>query len=754
MSDTEPQDGVVVHLTGGPLLAAREAGRRYLLALDTERLLAPVLREAGLPHVGPYPGWESGGLDGHTLGHWLSACASMVAGTGDPELGTRLRAVVAEIARAQEHLGTGYVGGVPRSAGLWQEVAAGITPETFTRDRWVPWYNLHKLATGLLDAHVLMRTPKALDVLVRLAAWWDGLAASIDHERFQLMLATETGGMVDLYVRLHEVTEDPRHLAMARRFVRDALVDPLASGEDPLTGLHANTQIPQVVGVARLGRRTGEDRYLHAASAFWASVAGRRSVSIGGNSVREHFHDEGDFRPMVEDREGPETCNSVNMIRLARELYETTREPGLLDAVERIELNHVLSAQHPGDGGLVYFTSMRPDHYRVRSTPQHSFWCCVGTGLESHARHADLLYGVEPEVIEVRGFAPSVLRVARLGLELEQETGFPADGRVLVRLRLGAPTRFTLRLRVPGWSDGGARARVDGRPAAPPSDGWITIDRSWEDGDVVRLELPMSGRLEVLPDGSRWASVMWGPLVLAARGEPVGRDEALASSPSAPHSAVGALHPLTVTPVLAPDAVPVPRAGGYSIASDRGDVALEPFHALHDARYTVYFPLAEADDVAARRAELADRDAHGLTLDGRSIDRVVLGEQQPEVDHGFAGVELERGALAGRPWRTTARVMRVRLADPLRLGRTLSLTWVDEAGASFGVRVDGRLVGRVGPDGPPTESGEHPDERRVELPLAPTDAPWGRRVVEVVAVAGPTPRMRELRVLSAPGDWA
>src|SRR3990170_7032842 len=280
-----------VRLTGGPLHAAQETGRRYLMSFVPDRLLAPFLREAGLePRAESYGNWESSGLDGHVGGHYLSALALLVASTGDEGARERLEYMVSELARAQRHLGTGYVGGVPRSAELWDEVASGISADTFSRDgRWVPWYNLHKTYAGLLDAHRHASVVGALEVLVGLADWWEGAAAGIDEEHFQLMLATEFGGMNDVYTELYRETGDERHLAMARRFTRRFLFDPLANRVDALTGLHANTQIPQIVGFARMSAETSDERLATAARFFWKTVVERRSVSIGGNSVREHF---------------------------------------------------------------------------------------------------------------------------------------------------------------------------------------------------------------------------------------------------------------------------------------------------------------------------------------------------------------------------------------------------------------------------------------------------------------------------------
>ncbi|WP_411558317.1 beta-L-arabinofuranosidase domain-containing protein [Plantibacter sp. MPB07] len=741
-----------VTLTGGPLFQAQEADRAYLRALEPDRLLAPFLREAGLePRAASYDDWEVRGLDGHTAGHYLSACSLMVASTGDDVLRSRLEYAVAELARAQDHLGTGYVGGVPRSAELWAEVAAGITESTFRAGRWVPWYNLHKLYAGLIDAARLTGNQVARDVVLRLATWWEELAAGIDDEHFQLMLETEIGGMNEAYVDLFDLTGDPRHLAMAARFTSTALSGPLSRRSDELTGLHANTRIPQFVGFAALAARSADPALARAARFAWETILTRRTVAIGGNSVREHFHAIDDFTPMTEDREGPETCNSYNLIKLGRRLSADGSDPAITDALERILFNHLLSSQHPEHGGLVYFTSMRPDHYRVYSSPEHSFWCCVGTGLESHAKHGESLYRFDDDAVSVELFAPSVVRIPELGLELEQRTAFPSDGVVGLTLGLTGPRRFRLRVRVPGWSDPTPEVFLNGAPVTAGLErGHFVVDREWSDGDTVSFELRMSGRAEPYPDGSDWTSLLWGPSVLAARGESLPTDVVLAGRAHAPHTAVGPLTPLASAPIVPRSAVPYRDADGrLRIDSDRGPIPLEPFAGLHDARYTVTFPVAstaDEDAVARRRTALVERDRRAASIDGRTVDRVALGEQQPEADHAFEGVASASGAVGGVRWRSTAKRLSVTLVDPHLLGRVVRVTWLhDPAGHGLTLEIDGTPVA-------PQEGGRDDDLEWAEYPLTPTSAGWGvRRFALVAEPDRETPRCTELRVLTAEG---
>lgn len=741
-----------VTLTGGPLLRAQEADRAYLHALDPDRLLAPILREAGLPPRAPsYDDWEVRGLDGHTAGHYLSAISLMVASTGDEVLRERSEYLVSELARAQDQLGTGFVGGIPRSAELWEEVSAGITESTFRGDRWVPWYNLHKLYAGLIESVRSLGNDQALGILIRLADWWERLAADIDDERFQLMLDTEIGGMNEAYVDLFELTGDDRHLAMAARFTGLALMEPLSRRSDELTGLHANTRIPQFVGFAALAPHTGSPDVDRAGRFALETVLEHRSVAIGGNSVREHFHAVDDFTSMTEDREGPETCNSYNVIKLARRLASRDDDPRLVDAVERILFNHVLSSQHPEHGGLVYFTSMRPDHYRVYSTPENSFWCCVGTGIESHAKHGESLYAADGRTVSVELFAPSTVRLPELGLVLEQRTDFPTDGHVALSVALAEPQRLRLRIRVPGWCASIPELHLNGRPVEASEDrGHLVLDREWSDGDTVEFRLPMSGRLEPLPDGSDWTAICWGPTVLALRGAALTDEVVVAARPHAPHTATGPLTPLASAPVIDRSSTPTRDPDGRLwIDSDRGPLPLEPFAQLHDARYTVTFPVSDGTDedaVRRRREPLVERDRLAATIDGRTIDRVALGEQQPEADHGFQGATTRSGAEAGLRWRSTAERMAVVLIDPHLLGETVRVSWIDDdAPRSVELSIDGVTVAA-------SAHGSHGATAWAEYPLTSTTAGWGRRRFELAAPAGrESARITELRVLAGAG---
>ncbi|MDT0345957.1 beta-L-arabinofuranosidase domain-containing protein [Streptomyces litchfieldiae] len=746
-------------LLDGPFLRAQDACVAYLSELDPDRLLAPFRREAGLPPVAKsYGNWESGGLDGHIGGHYLSAASLLYAATGRPELKDRAAYVVERLAECQDALGTGYLGGVPRGAELWDRLAAGeVTASGFALDdRWVPLYNLHKTFAGLLDTHRYTGDERALRMAVRFADWWLGLAAGLSDDGFEEILATEFGGMNESFAELAARTGRADHLAMARRFSHRALLDPALAGRDALDGLHANTQIPKAVGWQRTAEVAGDPELARAAAFFFERVAGHRSVSVGGNSVGEHFHSATDYTRVIEDREGPETCNTANMLKLARMLFLAAPRPELIDFYERATFNHVLSSVHPDRPGFVYFTPMRPAHYRVYSSPQHCFWCCVGTGLENHARYGELIYTHDGDDLAVHLYLPSTLDWPERGLTLTQRAGFP-DGRE-ISLDLGlttGPREFTLRLRRPAWA-AAMTVAVNGSPvpAEPGPDGRVPVTRRWADGDRVTVELAAATVAEPLPDGSPWVSFRHGPAVLAARAGTHGLDGLVADDSRMGHVAAGPLHALAGVPVVTADPPasalkPLDaEAGTFLLDTDTEPVVLEPFAGIHDARYTVYWSTATPETLQRRRAELRRADETGLRLDERTADKVAAGEQQPETEHDFDGADTRAGATGDRRCRSATGWFGYTLRDASGEAAELSLTCVGTGDRrACQITVNGHPLAAVDGSGAP-EGTFYELSRPLTDAMRAAAAADGRFEVRLTAAPGSaTPEVHLVRLL-------
>ncbi|MFS4505324.1 beta-L-arabinofuranosidase domain-containing protein [Clavibacter sp. Sh2141] len=746
-----------VRLGDGPLRHAQLLDVEYVLRLDPDRLLAPFLREAGLDSPVPsYGSWEAIGLDGHIGGHHLSALAQLHAATGDPRLLPRLEHMLDVLERCQDAAGDGWLGGVPDGREFGRTISEGrIDADTFDLEgRWVPLYNLHKTLRGLIDAHAHAGSARALRMAEGMAGWWLGVSAHLDDDAFEGMLATEHGGMADAFATLAGITGRADLLREAGRFAQRALVDPLAAGRDELDGLHANTQIPKVIGVERLGRMTGDARLLAASDAFWDSVVHRRSVVIGGNSVREHFHPSRDFAPMVLDEQGPETCNSYNMLELARLRFERTGDPAILDQVERTTLNHILSTQHPEHGGLVYFTSLRPAHPRVHSVAEESMWCCVGTGMENHARYGDQVFAHADDALLVDLYVPAELDWAERGIRARIDGDVVRTGEATVTIHASASADLELRLRRPGWATS-MEVRVDGEPVpVVPGAAAVPIRRTWSGTTVVTVRLGMEVRAERLPDGSAWTSFTYGPLALASRDGRDGIATSLAADTRMGHVTPAPKVPLERTPVVTAadpaDAVTlVDRAAlAFRLDAWRGDervaVALEPFAGIHDERTTLVWPTGT--DPVARAAELRAMDAAGTDAD--VVDEVVAGEQQPEVDHGFRGEGTRAGGAEGVHWRSATGWFSYELRDPAGAAAVVRvrLRREDAAGEARGTgdARDGvgqaiRVGGVEAPPADPVELGGGIGEDAVDVRI--TDAmragsPDGAIAVSVHALPG------------------
>ena len=704
-----------VRLGDSPFLEAQRTDLNYLLALEPDRLLAPFLREAGLePKEPSYGNWESSGLDGHLGGHYLSALSLMYASTGDAEVLRRLNYFVAELKRCQDRNGNGYLGGIPGGSEAWQAIANGqLQADNFSvNGKWVPWYNLHKVYAGLRDAWIYAGNRDARAMLIALSDWAIALTNHLTDQQMQTMLRSEHGGMNEVLADVAAMTGDKKYMDLAIRFSHQAILQPLEAGRDQLTGLHANTQIPKVIGFKRIGDLTGRQDWQRAAQFFWQTVHDHRTVAIGGNSVKEHFHDDKDFSPMIEEVEGPETCNTYNMLKLTEMLFLSDARSSYSDYYERALYNHILSSQRPDSGGFVYFTPMRPNHYRVYSQVDKAMWCCVGSGIESHAKYGEFIYAHRGDALYVNLFIPSTLNWRGQGITLTQAGRFPDEDSSTITIH--GSRRFSLKVRYPEWVARGAlRITVNSRTQAAKAgmDGYVELRRDWRDGDRVEIHLPMKTHLEQMPDKSNYYAVLHGPIVLAAKTQPFPNEQLnfFADDSRMGHIAQGQVCPLESAPMLVSDTKefmdrfkPVKgkpltfTAPGLVQGRNVGTVEFIPFFRLHDSRYVMYWPYSTPAALAGMQERAAKAEAERLALDARTIDQVAPGEQQPESDHGFKAEGGDAGVNKGLHWRHATGWFSYDLKDKQGEARILRLTFSTlDAGRKFDILLNGRLLASV-----------------------------------------------------------
>ncbi|PRD56513.1 glycoside hydrolase family 127 protein [Sphingobacterium gobiense] len=702
-----------VSLLPGPFKHAEELDLNYLLTLDADRLLAPFLEEADLPSPAErYGNWENTGLDGHIGGHYVSALSYMYASTGHAAIKERLDYMLSTFKRCQDAHGDGYIGGVPEGKALWEEVKQGkINAGGFSlNERWVPLYNIHKTYAGLRDAYLLTGSEIAKDMLIKMTDWAITLVAGLSEEQIQDMLRSEHGGLNETFADVAAITQNSKYLALAKQFSQKAVLNPLLAQEDYLTGKHANTQIPKVLGFKRIGDLSKDDQWADAARYFWENVIERRSVSIGGNSVSEHFNPVDDFSKMIQSVEGPETCNTYNMLRLTRMLYQTDPKSKYLNYYERALYNHILSTQNPETGGLVYFTQMRPGHYRVYSQPHTSMWCCVGSGIENHAKYGEMIYAHRDNELFVNLFIPSTLNWQEKSVKLVQENNFPTENKIQFSVHPKSATSFALRIRKPGWLTGEPVVQLNGKPhdVIPSKEGWITIERQWEKSDHVSVEFPMHIYTEQLPDRSNYYSILYGPLVLAAKTGTNDLTGLFADDSRMGHVARGRQIPLRDIPILAtaPDSIPnlvkpiknAPlhfKLSGLRLGEEQFSMELEPFYKTHEARYILYWPQATEQELVALQEKTEREERESLRLAAMTIDRVVSGEQQPESDHFIKEQNTQAGSIADVRWREAKGWFSYIVKTDSKENVQLYIKYLEEENRKTNILINDKEIGRL-----------------------------------------------------------
>ena len=636
-----------VKILDGPFKHAQDVNLKHLLKYDVDRLLAPYLKEAGLqPKAESYPNWI--GLDGHVGGHYLSAMSIYYASTGSKECKRRMEYMLDELDKCQIANGNGYVGGVPGSSKLWEKVAAG--DPMATHKSWVPWYNIHKTYNGLRDAWMFAKNKKAKSMLIKFADWAVELLKDFTPDMMERMMDQEYGGMNEVLADVAAITGDPKYLELAKRFSHRQLLTPMSQGVDSLDNKHANTQVPKAIGFERIAELGGEELYDKAASFFWQTVVDNRTLAFGGNSRREHFPAASSCMEMIEEREGPESCNTHNMLKLSEGLFRMHHDVKYVDYYERALFNHILSTQHPDHGGYVYFTPARPRHYRVYSAPNEGMWCCVGTGMENHGQYGRFIYCYDEDSLYGNLFIASQLDWKDKGVTITQETSFPDTASTAFKISVDKPTHFALKIRHPEWLPAGQLQFAMGSKVwtadSEPSS-YAVIDRYWLDGDELQVFLPMSIRTEPMPNVPEYVAVLYGPIVLAAKTGTEDLKGLVADDSRWAHIAHGELLPLSEAPVFIDDGTPI-QSKIVNISDQSGlkfktenlikpdkykDLILEPFYQIHDARYSMCWKMLSQQDYQRYLEEEKVKEQERLLLDKLTIDRVIPGEQQPESDH-------------------------------------------------------------------------------------------------------------------------
>ncbi len=624
-----------VRVTGGIYKDAQDWNRGYMSRLAADRLLYNFRQNAGLDVKGAEPlgGWEAPAdgkrgteLRGHFTGHFLSASAQLFASEGDQEAKKKADYMVAELAKVQEKLGGGYLSAFPTE--LFDRLDA-LSGRPFTpgqpRDPnapqlpWAPFYTIHKILAGMIDMYQLAGNQQALDIAQGMAGWIDGWSASKTEEHMQQILNTEYGGIAESLYNLAAITNNDRWAKAGDRFTKKRFVNPLGMRRDELRGLHVNTHVPQVIAAARRYELSNDTRFHDVADYFWWEVTGARSYVTTGTSNGESWPTEPgrlayDLRN-TDTSATEECCCSYNMLKLTRHLYSWTADPSYFDYYERSLLNMRIGTIHPVSGYTQYYLSLVPGAYKTFNTEDHSFWCCTGTGVEEYTKLNDSIYWHDADGIYVNLFIPSELNWTEKGIKLRQDTNFPEQSSTALIVSAEKPVTMAMRLRIPSWMKSGPVVKINGKAleatASPGS--YLSLHRTWKNGDRVEMEMPMHLSVAKMPDDHTMQAFLYGPLVLAADFGNEGLTERLIVGPNAPfvrppslparpqNRQVPGRQPLPALDIpnlkaSGPDPAAWIKPGNkpltFRITGQSKEIALAPLNSIFDKRYVVYWQVS------------------------------------------------------------------------------------------------------------------------------------------------------------------
>lgn len=656
-----------ITLLDGPLKHARDLNVQVLLKYDCDRMLAPYRKEAGLqPRKPSYPNWD--GLDGHVGGHYLSALA-INAATGNEECRKRMEYMISELQlvldannQRPEAWCHNYIGGVPNSANMWTAFSKGDFGPYF--GAWAPFYNIHKMYAGLRDAWLYCGNEQAKNLFLKFCDWAVDITRDLNDEQMEKMLGNEHGGMNEVLADAYAITGEQKYLDCARRFSHRMLLVPLENGKDCLDNMHANTQIPKVIGYQRIAELAHDVQYHNASEYFWEIVTCQRSLALGGNSRREHFPTKENCIDYINDIDGPESCNTYNMLKLTEDLNRVKPNGMYGDFYETAMFNHILSAQHPQHGGYVYFTSARPRHYRNYSAPNEAMWCCVGTGMEDHGKYGQFVWthdkGVkaEDDVLYVNLFVASELNWKDRKMVIRQQTAFPYAESSVVEVAKGKGT-FILKVRKPSWCENFTVKGVGFDADSYEENGFVCIKRKWKKGDQVKISMPMHAYIKPMINVPQYVAIMYGPILLGMKTGTEDMRSLIADDSRFGQYAGGKKLALDEAPILLPKHLddiaknlkPVPGKPLHFKLATRMENAidgeLQPFFEIHDSRYMMYWLALGENDYKAYMQKLADEEKARQALEARTVDKVNPGEQQPETDHNMEADATEHGNTEG-----------------------------------------------------------------------------------------------------------
>ncbi|MBO4397878.1 MAG: glycoside hydrolase family 127 protein [Bacteroidaceae bacterium] len=685
-----------VTLLDGPMKTSLITNAKLLLDYDADRLMTPFIREAELDKKSDskYYGWTNDHpsfpnwgqpdwtLEGHVGGHYLSALAlayAALANNGETalrnEIKARLDYCIAILKDCQDVYSNnneglkGFLGGQPiRNA--WKAMYQGNAEPFYKVGGWVPFYCEHKVLAGLRDAYIYAGDKTAKTLYKNLCDWSINLVANLSQETMQRVLGSEHGGMNETLADAYKIFGETKYLDAAKKYSHAYFLNGMESYNISfLNNKHANTQVPKFIGFERIYQLQNSSANYHTSAVnFWNDVTTNRTVCIGGNSVNEHFLNQENYDRYISQPDGPETCNSNNMLKLSEDLFDDTHDSKYADFYENTMYNHILSTQDPNTGGYVYFTTLRPQGYKIYSKVNQGMWCCVGTGMENHSKYGHFIYTHNGKnTLYINLFTASELNSKDFAVL--QETNFPYEEQS--NITVNKKGNYTIAIRKPNWVTEGFDVKVNGVSVnGQPENGYIMVSRKWNKGDKINVSLPMALRYEQCPGLNEYVAFKYGPILLAGNTEDTDLQNEYGGEGRMDHSpgCRGTQKSLNSSPLLicgrdtvtnlikkngkglsftinAPKYIP----SGSMFASKK-TLKLEPFFSTHHTRYVIYWYQATEEDFI--KSDIGKAEAAILAMESRTIDFVGTGEQQSEAGHKLSASQgSSKGSYNGEFYR-------------------------------------------------------------------------------------------------------
>ena len=623
----------------------------YLKSFNSDKLLSFFrITKDITPKAESYPGWEDSEIRGHTLGHYLSALAQVYSTTKDITIYERLQYILDELYLCQ--FDNGYLSAFPEE--FFDKVENG-------KPVWVPWYTMHKIIAGLNTVCQLTGIKKAFEIVSRIGDWGYNRTDKWTPETQAKVLSVEYGGMNDCMYELFKITKDEKHRCAAHKFDEVSLFTQIHDGKDILNNRHANTTIPKFLGALNRYFVYGESEqfYLDTCKQFWNIIINHHSYVTGGNSEWEHF---GEPNILDADRTSAncETCNTYNMLKLSRGLFQITGDKKYSDFYEKTFINAILSSQNPDTGMTMYFQPMATGYFKVYNKPFEHFWCCTGTGMENFSKLNDSIYFYEDNKLFVNMYLSSSLNWTEKQIMLVQNTDIPNTNTSYFKINTKNDIELGICLRIPIWSKG-VSIKINNHPTIfKEKKGYALINRIWKDSDTIEINFKIEADFSSLPDNSNAIAFTYGPLVLSAG---LGAEKL-------EESTTGVIVSIPTKHVEIKDHIVIKAEGiaswkkhitenliktegklQFRLMGTDEDTSLifTPHYLQHSQRYGIYWILVEENSEELKK--YISQKQQSKRVKAAEIDSIQIGNDQYELSHHILGQDTQAGDRDGFHYR-------------------------------------------------------------------------------------------------------